>query len=182
MILISSFLVIKLLVLLFTQIMTITNKIFNFIKTLCPLLLVYIGRPLVLFHVLLDAYKVLPSYSFTLLSVASITARFPSSRGLQMLLMAGTKALSQPASVYLARPAWAVTPTWTPSPGLARFRHFSTHSRSRDDTMTRTVCQVTELSTRSPLLNSAQCLISPGQYLQLYILYSENKLLLEQST
>lgn len=91
MILISSFLVIKLLVLLFTQIMTITNKIFNFIKTLCPLLLVYIGRPL--FHVLLDAYKVLPSYSFTLLSVASITARFPSSRGLQMLLMAGTKAL-----------------------------------------------------------------------------------------
>ena len=84
MILISSFLVDKLLVLLFTQIMTITNKIFNFIKTLCPLLLVYIGRPLVLFHVLLDAYKVLPSYSFTLLSVASITARFPSSRGLQI--------------------------------------------------------------------------------------------------
>ena len=180
MILISSFLVIKLLVLLFTQIMTITNKISNFITTLFPLLLVYIGRPL--FHVLLDAYKVLPSYSFTLLSVASITARFPSSRGLQMLLMAGTKALSQPASVHLAQPDWAVTPTWTPSPGLARFRHFSTHSRSRDETMTRTVCQVTELSTRSPLLNSAQCLISPGQYLQLYILYSENKLLLEQST
>ena len=93
MILISSFLVIKLLVLLFTQIMTITNKIFNFIKTLFPLLLVYIGRPLVLFHVLLDAYKVLPSYSFTLLKVASITVRFPSSRGLQMLPMAGTKAL-----------------------------------------------------------------------------------------
>ena len=57
MILISSFLVIKLLVLLFTQIMTITNKISNFITTLFPLLLVYIGRPL--FHILLDAYKVL---------------------------------------------------------------------------------------------------------------------------
>ena len=80
---------------------------------MCPLLLVYLRRPLalVLFHILLDVFEILPSYSSTLLSVASITARFPSSRGLQMLLITGTKALSQPASVHLARPAWAVTPT-----------------------------------------------------------------------
>ena len=182
MILRSSFLVIKLLVLLFTQIMTITNKIFNFMKTVSSLLLVYVRRPLVLLHVLLDVFSILPSYSSMLLSVASILNPLSFQSRLRDISHGWDPSSSQLASVHLARPAWAVTPTWTPSPGLARFRHFSTHSRSRDETMTRTVCQVTELSTRSPLLNSAQCLISPGQYLQLYIHYSENKLLLEQST
>ena len=105
MILISSFLVIKLLVLLFTQIMTITNKIFNFMKTVSSLLLVYVRRPLVLLHVLLDVFSILPSYSSMLLSVASILNPFSFQSRLRDISHGWDPSSSQLASVHLARPA-----------------------------------------------------------------------------
>ena len=135
------------------------------------LLLVYVRHPLVLLHVLLDVFSLL------------ITLRcyqWPRSRHVFLQAEAGRCSswlLSpMPASLCALRAArLGCDSDLGPITRTARFRHFSSHSRSRDVTMTLTVCQllcVTELSTRSPLLTSAQCLISPGQYQPVFATYS----------
>ena len=151
-------------VLLLTQIKTITNKIF--LKTSCAssssiygILLSY-SMSSSMYSPLLSLYVVISGLDHGMFSFEPRLANAPH----------GCDPRSKPASLCALRAARLGRDSdLGPITRTARFRHFSTHSRSRDVTMTRTVCQllcVTELSTQPPLLNSAQCLISPGQYLQ----------------